>query len=106
MIRDTYYPSISSYEENGDEHIELIYSKQTPVDIIKDIKLCCNLYSQVRHYARGYMPCMEKYKVLEVNIADNAYVSSIAVGYFLYRGPVMISPYIRKQNGISIELSY
>lgn len=102
-----YYSSINSYNENGKEYIELIYSKQKPVDVINNLRPLLSLYMQSNNYARGYLPCMKKYKTLEVNIADDAYVSGVFVGYFLYGGPIMVSPYIRKHNEKHIsELSY
>lgn len=99
--------SINSYNENGKENIELIYSKEEPIDVINDLKLLFKLYLQSNNYARGYIPCTNKYKVLEVNKADDAYASDIYVGYLSYGGPVMVSPYIRKHKEMRTqELSY
>lgn len=96
------YTSIDFYEDNGKKQ-EIIFSKHKIDNVIGDMSTWLKTYMNANnHYARGLMPCPENYKKLAINIDDcKGILSNVYCGYLVYRGPVMVCPYIRKYENIS-----
>ncbi len=91
------YVTLGSYLYNGEKKREVTLSKLKDNDLIQDWEFWFHTYWNQSHYARGLMPCVDKYKNIQL---DKKFTMPMAYDNtfygFRFNYPLMICPYIRK----------
>jgi hypothetical protein len=89
--------TLGSYSINNAKVREVTLSKIKESDLIQDWEFWFYIYWNQSHYARGLMPCIDKYKHVQLDkkfSMPTAYDNTFYGFHFNY--PIMICPYIRK----------
>lgn len=89
--------TLGSYQINDAKKREVTLSTKKENDLIQDWEFWFYRYWNQSHYARGLMPCIDKYKNIQLDKKFSmpmAYDNTFYGFHFNY--PLMICPYIRK----------